>query len=105
MVERLPAGGLDQAGPVVPAAEGELAAAAEDRVARRDGGHRLGEHVREAHALPREGVHGRRARPAFVDGVRPQGVDDHDQDVRTVGPLRPKALGSRAAVAAAAAEA
>ena len=90
--------------PVVPAAEGELAAAAEDRVAGGDGRHRLREDVGEAEAAARERGHVGGADPVLVDGVGAQRVDDHEQDVGAVGPLREarsaaSALGSSAAVA------
>ena len=88
MIERLPAGRGEEAVAVVPAAEWELPAAGEYRVAGGNGGHRLGEDVCEPHAAPRQRRDVRRADPVLVDSVGAERVHDHEQHVGTVRPLR-----------------
>ena len=94
VAQRRPARRVEQPGVVVPAAERERAPPAQDRVARRDGRHRLGEGAREAQPLAISwSMFGVRI-AAPVDGVRAQRVDDDQDQVRPVG-----ALGERAEVA------
>ena len=87
VAQRRPARRVEQPGVVVPVAEREGAAPAQDRVARRHGGHRLGVGAGEAQPGEQQLVDVGRVDRAVVDGVRAQRVDDHQDQVGAAGTL------------------
>ncbi len=96
VAQRRPARLGEQPRAVVPASEREGAAPAQDRVARRHGGHRLGVGAREAQPVAGERVDVRREHAAAV-GADVIGAQRVDHDQQHVGALARGGEGARAA--------